>query len=104
MSIFKRGKVYWYHFVFSGEHIQESTKQGNPRVARQIEAAHKTALAKGEAGFREKKRFRHSQTSAVSGLNLGHARCSSGPHERPGSGIALVYVPYTATCLSLVCG
>jgi len=55
MSIFKRGRIYWYHFVFNGAHIQESTKQGNPRVARQIEAAHRTALAKGEVGFREKK-------------------------------------------------
>jgi len=48
VSIFKRGNVYWYHFLFNGEHIQKSTKQGNPRTARQIEAAHKTALAKGE--------------------------------------------------------
>jgi integrase len=55
MSIFKRGNVYWYHFVFNGQHIQESTKQGNPRVARQMEAAHRTALAKGEVGIREKK-------------------------------------------------
>src|SRR5215510_7464687 len=39
MAIFKRGRVYWYHFIFNGEHIQESTKQGNPRVARQMEAA-----------------------------------------------------------------
>lgn len=55
MSIFKRGRVYWYHFIFSGRHVQESTKQGNPRVARQMEAAHRTALAKGEVGIREKK-------------------------------------------------
>jgi integrase len=55
MSIFKRGKVYWYHFLFNGEHVQKSTKQGNPRTARQIEAAHRTALAKGEAGFNEPK-------------------------------------------------
>ena len=54
MSVFKRGRVYWYHFVFSGKHIQESTKQGNPRVARQMEAAHRTSLAKGEVGIREK--------------------------------------------------
>jgi integrase len=53
MSIFKRGRVYWYHFIFNGSHIQESTKQGNPRVARQMEAAHRTALARGEAGFRQ---------------------------------------------------
>jgi len=51
MSIFKRGSVYWYHFLFNGEHIQKSTKQGNPRTARQIEAAHRTALAKGEVGI-----------------------------------------------------
>src|SRR5215469_2894100 len=55
MAIFKRGRVYWYHFIFNGEHIPESTKQGNPRVARQMEAAHRTALAKGEVGIREKK-------------------------------------------------
>lgn len=55
MAIFKRGRIYWYHFVFNGQHVQESTKQGNPRVARQMEAAHRTALAKGEVGFRERK-------------------------------------------------
>jgi integrase len=55
MAIFKRGRIYWYHFVFNGQHLQESTKQGNPRVARQIEAAHRTSLAKGEVGIREKR-------------------------------------------------
>jgi len=55
MAIFKRGKIYWYHFIFNGQHIQESSKQGNPRVARQMEAAHRTSLAKGEVGIREKK-------------------------------------------------
>jgi integrase len=55
MAIYKRGRIYWYSFVFNGTHIQESTKQGNPRVARQIEAGHRTSLAKGEVGIREKK-------------------------------------------------
>jgi len=55
MAIYKRGRIYWYSFVFNGKHIQESTKQGNPRVARQVEAAHRTSLAKGEVGIREKK-------------------------------------------------
>jgi integrase len=55
MAIYKRGRIYYYHFLFNGQHIQESTKQGNPRTARQMEAAHKTALAKGEVGFRERK-------------------------------------------------
>src|SRR5260370_6001453 len=55
MAIFKRGRVYWFHFTFNGEHVQRSTRQGNPRAARQIEAAYKTALAKGEAGIVERK-------------------------------------------------
>src|SRR5271167_2577908 len=55
MAIYKRGRLYWYSFIFNGMHIQESTKQGNPRTARQIEAAHRTSLAKGEVGITERK-------------------------------------------------
>jgi integrase len=54
--IYKRGgRVYWYKFVWQGETIRESTKQGNDKVARQMEAAHRTSLAKGEVGIRERK-------------------------------------------------
>lgn len=35
--------------------IRESTKQGSDKVARQIEAARRTALAKGEVGIKKKK-------------------------------------------------
>jgi integrase len=55
MSIYKRGEVYWYKFMWKRDLIRESTKQGNDKVARQIEAAHRTSLAKGEVGIREKK-------------------------------------------------
>lgn len=55
MSIYKRGDVYWYKFMWKGELMRESTKQGNDKVARQIEAAHRTSLAKGEVGIRDKK-------------------------------------------------
>jgi hypothetical protein len=55
MSIFKRGNVYWFHFLHEGQHIQKSTGQGNPRVARQMEAAFRTALVKGELGITERK-------------------------------------------------
>src|SRR5437867_5976594 len=55
MSIYKRGDVYWYKFMWKGELVRESTKQGNDKVARQMEAAHRTSLAKGEVGIREKK-------------------------------------------------
>ena len=53
--IYKRGKFYWYKFVWQGRLVRESTKQGNDKVARQMEAAHRTSLAKGEVGIRERK-------------------------------------------------
>ena len=52
--IYKRGKVYWYKFMWQGRLVRESTKQKNDKVARQMEAAHRTSLAKGEVGIREK--------------------------------------------------
>jgi integrase len=55
MSIYKRGGVYWYGFVFNGERVQASTKQGNKRVAERMEAAQKTRLAMGEVGLIETK-------------------------------------------------
>jgi hypothetical protein len=53
MGVYKRGKVWWYKFTFNTESIRESSKQTNKRVAEQMEAAHKTALAKGQVGVRE---------------------------------------------------
>ena len=53
--IYKRGGTYWYKFVWHGKLVRESTKQGNDKVARQMESAHRTSLAKGEVGIREKK-------------------------------------------------
>jgi site-specific recombinase XerD len=54
MTVFKRGKYYAYHFEYNGEHIQRSTRQGNLKVARDMEAAHRTQLAKGEAGIHDR--------------------------------------------------
>jgi len=45
MGVYKRGKVYWYKFTWFGEVIRESTKQGNDKAARTLEAAHRLRLA-----------------------------------------------------------
>src|SRR5437016_5955325 len=55
MAIYKRGNVYWYKFMWQGKLVRESTKQGNDKVARNMESAHRTALAKGLVGIRDKK-------------------------------------------------
>jgi integrase len=53
--VYPRGKIWWYKFNWNGETIRRSTKQSNKRVAEQMEAAHKTSLAKGEVGLRDRK-------------------------------------------------
>ena len=55
MGVYKRGRVWWYRFTWKGEVFRESTKHTNKRIAEQIEAAHKTSLAKGEVGIRDRK-------------------------------------------------
>jgi integrase len=58
MAVYKQkgSNNWWFKFTWNGEQIRESTKQANKRVAEQIEAARRTALAKGEVGIREPKR------------------------------------------------
>ena len=53
--IYKRSKTYWYEFLWHGQRIQASTRQGNQNVAREMEAAHRTNLAKGEVGIKPRK-------------------------------------------------
>jgi hypothetical protein len=42
----KAGKFRWYKVKWNGSVVRQSTKQTNKRVAEQMEAAYKTALAK----------------------------------------------------------
>jgi hypothetical protein len=41
MAVFKRGKVYWYHFTFQGRRIQESSGFQNKTAAQRAEAKRK---------------------------------------------------------------
>jgi integrase len=80
MAIFKRGKIYWYHFVFDEKHIQKSTKQRNPRVARQMEAAHRTQLAKGEVGIQERQKAPTLSEFASRFRDFIQVRCDAKPN------------------------
>lgn len=56
MSVYKRdgGDVYWFEFQFQGRRVRESTNTTNKQAAKDIEAAKRIELAKGEAGIAEK--------------------------------------------------
>ena len=54
MHIFKRGKVYWYEFVYAGVRYRRSSKLKNANAARDMASALRTALVKGEVGITER--------------------------------------------------
>ncbi len=54
MSVHRIGEFYHYRFVHRGKVVRLSTKQGNHKTAVAMEAAHRTALASGDAGLGEK--------------------------------------------------
>lgn len=58
MSVFlqpgAKKRVYWYRFMHNGQVIRRSTKQSSKKVAVDMEATHKSNLAKGEAGIYDK--------------------------------------------------
>jgi hypothetical protein len=51
--IYKRGKFYWYKFMWDGRLVRESTKQGNDKVARNMESAHRTSQRAKSASARK---------------------------------------------------
>jgi len=55
--IFKRGKkgTYYIKFMWQGRTVFRSARTTNPKVARQVEAATRNALAKGDAGILDRK-------------------------------------------------
>ncbi len=69
-----------------GPEIRLSTKQGNKRIAEQMEAAHRTSLAKGEVGLRTAKKspvlreFAEASSSPISVPTLGRS-CHDPIHE-----------------------
>ena len=79
--IYKRGKIYWYKFMWQGKLVRESTQAGQRQGRRQMESAHRTSLAKGEVGIRDKKPVAdRSGSSSTRGSSLGrrqHLRKSS---------------------------
>ena len=47
MSVFKRGDVYWYHFLFAGRHIQESARTSSKTLAKAAEQHRHRELEEG---------------------------------------------------------
>lgn len=56
MSVYKQkgSKYFWFSFTFRGKRVQRSAMVENKREARNIEAAYRTNLARGEVGIEDR--------------------------------------------------
>jgi integrase len=104
VSTYKRGGVYWYKFMWQGRMFRESTKQGNDKVARQMEAAHRTSLAKGEVGIREKKKVPSFAEFCIQRIEPYAKPRSSWIWYRAGMRALLKCAPLSATPLDEIGG
>lgn len=53
MSVYKRGKIWWFNFLFEGRHIQESSGFTNKTAALRAEAIRRADLLNHRAGFKK---------------------------------------------------
>src|ERR1035441_6817623 len=81
MAIYKRGSIYWYKFKFNGEAIRESTRQKNQHKAKDMESTHRSRLAMGEVGIREKKVIPTLKSFCVDRVPASHPERHSGDGE-----------------------
>lgn len=54
MTVFKRGRVWWFDFWFNCQRYQKSTKETNRNKASTIAAGYRTALANRRVGIIER--------------------------------------------------
>src|SRR5713101_1099359 len=51
MTVYRRGAICWFDFVHKGQRVQRSTRQGNRRIAEQLEAVERSRLSLADAGI-----------------------------------------------------
>ena len=55
MSLYRRGKVWWYHFRFAGQEIQESTRSKSKTIAKDAERSRRRQLEESWNQIRRRK-------------------------------------------------
>ncbi|HVN80191.1 MAG TPA: hypothetical protein VMW38_14435 [Terriglobia bacterium] len=58
MSLFRRGQIWWYHFMFAGRHIQESTKTKKKTLAKMAEEKRRRELEEGFNAVQDRRKDR----------------------------------------------
>jgi len=92
MSLYKRGRVWWYHFRFAGQEIQESTRSKSKTIARDAERARRRTL---EQDFNRIEKRRAAQYSPETWL------ASKKAHLAPRSVAIAQATPFSERCGSV---
>ncbi len=79
MSVYKRGGTYTFDFIFKGERIKKSTNQGSRREAETMEAAYRTALAKGTVDLLEREPAPRFKEFSERFMSYIETRCKAKP-------------------------
>jgi integrase len=79
MSVYKRGGTYTFDFIFKGERIKKSTNQGSRREAEAMEAAYRTALAKGTVDLLEREPAPRLKEFSERFMSYIETRCKAKP-------------------------
>lgn len=74
MSIFPRGKIYWYKFYFAGQLIRESSKSTSKTVAKNAENQRRRELEQGFNNVQTRREIRIRQLRDVAEDYLGDYR------------------------------
>jgi integrase len=78
MSLYKRGKVWWFEFEFRGVRVRESSYSTNKEVATKGERERRRKLAEGLAGVKETKQALLFSIAARKHLEASSAHWSDG--------------------------
>jgi integrase len=76
MSLYQRGKVWWYEFEFRGQRIRESTHSRTKSIAERIERERRRQLELGSAGLREHRSPHMFSVASRNYLETGKAHWS----------------------------
>ena len=79
MSLYRRGRVWWYKFRFNGQTVRESSKSGSLTVAREAEKVRERQLVEGFNGIRKRQTGRLFSLASQEWLDDKH------PHLAPRS-------------------
>jgi len=74
MSIFPRGKVWWYKFYFAGQFIRESSKSTSKTVAKNAESQRRRKLEQGFNNVQKRRENRIRQLRDVADEYLADYR------------------------------